>query len=341
MKRILIIGTVLGLLQACNSSSDNDDTTSEESDVPSNATDITDVRLTNQSGHCEDYVGQYVSSVNDIQRNLLFAGDVTITSNGSECSLKANAIPNHDFNDQSASFATDVAEQSKEYLFDIFPSKADTPSALSLVMSEAVMLNGVKIDLLAAACYNVADERVGCGEDQIDNPWRYDPMSSLNQFGTDEHHAHVQPTGEYHYHGNPMALFYQSCEGGEASPVIGFAADGFPIYGRCFADATTGEIRAALSSYQLKSGNRVDSNGYSAPIGGAGLVVSDRYDGQFRGDYEYSAGQGDLDECNGMTVDGQYGYYVTDSFPWVLNCFAGTPNASFSGTNGSRSHSHL
>jgi hypothetical protein len=45
-------------------------------------------------------------------------------------------------------------------------------------------------------------------------------------------------------------------------------------------------------------------------------------------DYEYAA-VGDLDECNGMTVDGQYGYYVTDAYPWVMRCYRGTPDASF------------
>ena len=40
-------------------------------------------------------------------------------------------------------------------------------------------------------------------------------------------------------------------------------------------------------------------------------------------------GTGDLDACNGMTVDGQYGYYVTDTYPWILACLRGTPDPSF------------
>ena len=54
-----------------------------------------------------------------------------------------------------------------------------------------------------------------------------------------------------------------------------------------------------------------------------------QYDGTFIDDYEFIAGSGDLDECNGMMRAGVYGYYVTDSFPWVLGCFKGTPNLSF------------
>ncbi|MEQ8953657.1 MAG: YHYH protein, partial [Gammaproteobacteria bacterium] len=53
------------------------------------------------------------------------------------------------------------------------------------------------------------------------------------------------------------------------------------------------------------------------------------YDGTYRDDYQYVAQSGDLDECNGMMRDGVYGYYVTASYPWVLACFQGTPDASF------------
>ena len=37
-------------------------------------------------------------------------------------------------------------------------------------------------------------------------------------------------SGSYHYHCDPNALF-DDVPVGEGSPVIGFAADGFPIYG--------------------------------------------------------------------------------------------------------------
>ena len=69
--------------------------------------------------------------------------------------------------------------------------------------------------------------------------------------------------------------------------------------------------------------------GYQTPTAGNGGIASSNYDGQFRGDWEYVENTGDLDECNGMIVDGQYGYYVTDSFPWVLACYSGTPDQSF------------
>lgn len=276
-------------------------------------TDISDALLSNRRPICSFYADNTFSAVRDVQRNVLFNGSLTITVEGSECVFRSNNIPNHDFNDAVANFATDVAEITNEARIPLEPTFANEPTGLSLVTDNAMFLNGVKLDLLAAACYNVGDEKIGC--DDIDQPWRFDPMSPLNSFGTDSNNAHTQPDGAYHYHGNPMALFDQ--EPNTESPVIGFAADGFPIFGTYIDD--NGTIRAAESSYQLKSGTRPSS---ADDPGGS-------YDGTYRDDYEYVEGSGDLDECNGMMWKGSYGYYVINEFPWVLNCFQGATDPSF------------
>ncbi|GAB3013623.1 hypothetical protein GCM10027098_04730 [Bowmanella dokdonensis] len=297
--------------------------------------DITDIQFVSRSGNCADYVGTYFSNVMDIQRTEIFKGEVAISLAGAHCVFTVNAIPNHDFNDESADFAHAVSVQQGVYLVPVSPARAGSGTALSLDTTNVIFLNGVSADLLAAACYDIGNEtpgqeKIGCGQDQIDNPWRYDPMSSLNTFGTDSHNAHPQPDGTYHYHGDPRALFDLDCEANaNESPVIGFAADGFPVYGPCFNDG--GTIRAARSSYVLKDsgGLRQPVSGYSTPGAGVGLIASDNYDGQFRGDYEYQVGKGDLDQCNGMTVEGQYGYYLTGGYPWILGCFSGTPDESF------------
>ncbi|MFW2403925.1 MAG: YHYH protein [Gammaproteobacteria bacterium] len=41
------------------------------------------------------------------------------------------------------------------------------------------------------------------------------------------------------------------------------------------------------------------------------------------------ADSGELDECNGMEIDGQYGYYLMDGDPWIVDCLAGLPDLSF------------
>jgi hypothetical protein len=298
--------------------------------------DIRDIVLVDRDPSCTNYVGQYIADVTDIKRSKGFRCDVAISNAGQTCTFVVNEIPNHDFNDASAAFASSVSAQNGRYEVPVAPSPALTPTELSLAISNALFLNGVTVDLLAAACYGVGseplgNEKIGCGPDQIANPWRYDPMSPLNQFGTDVHNAHPQPDGTYHYHGNPMALFDLDCEGGSlASPLIGFAADGFPVFGPCIVEG--GVARKVTSSYQLKDGGgpRQAVSGYTTPQGGVGAVASNNYDGQFRGDWEYQEGSGDLDECNGMTFEGTYGYYLTDSYPWVMGCLKGTPDNSFS-----------
>ena len=105
-------------------------------------------------------------------------------------------------------------------------------------------------------------------------------MSPSANFGTDAHNAHTQPDGTYHYHAGPSALFPEYPT--KDSPVIGFAADGFPIFGSYFTD-DSGALRAAKGSYQLKNGMR--PSGPDNPDG--------QYDGTFIDDYEFIEGSGD------------------------------------------------
>ena len=105
----------------------------------------------------------------------------------------------------------------------------------------------------------------------------------------------------------------------EHSPVIGFAFDGFPIYGPYGWDAYKNVVEIT-SSYRLKK----DSNGY----GGID-------------DWEYIEGLGDTDECNGLSSstpevpDGIY-HYVSSirngegdiGFPYFLLCYHGIPEKS-------------
>jgi len=81
----------------------------------------------------------------------------------------------------------------------------------------------------------VGDGNIGCND--LSSPWRYDPMSPNANFGTDQHNAHTQPNGLYHYHGTPNELFNNNDTSRVESPVIGFAKDGYPIYGNYYKDA--------------------------------------------------------------------------------------------------------
>ncbi len=282
--------------------------------VTSSAIDITNKTFVNRSANCADYAASYQSKVKDVLNNSDFAGALAVSVSDSKCFFHTNAIPNHHFNDGERAFPNNVSAQDDTYQVSKNPQPAATATPLSLLTDNAILLNGVKVDLLAAGCFNVGNGKIGCNS--MSTPWRYDPMHKPNGFEVDTHNAHAQPDGTYHYHGTPNA-FYANQPAVQASPVVGFAADGYPIFGPYIEQNNL--VKKVNPSFRLKAGSR--PTGAGQPGG--------TYDGQFRDDYEYVPGLGDLDECNGMTYQGVYGYYITDGFPYILNCFKGTVDSSF------------
>ena len=181
-----------------------------------------------------------------------------------------------------------------------------------------VALNGVPFEAGTAEAWN-NDPRSG---------WHYEAATGFLDLGLDEHHAHVQPSGAYHYHAMPTGLLQRL--GGDAGRMvqIAWAADGFPVYSdrahRRAEDAGSG-LAVMRSSYVLKKGAR------PAGAGGPG----GNYDGRFTEDFEYAPGSGDLDACNGrfgVTPEfpgGTYYYCITAAFPFVPRKWRGTPDQSF------------
>ncbi|MDJ0643439.1 MAG: YHYH protein [Erythrobacter sp.] len=207
-----------------------------------------------------------------------------------------------------------IEEQRYDYRVPAAPSlTGTTQSALGQVFGIAV--NGVVFDPGANEFYR-GDRGSG---------WQYEPLRNALDMGLDENHAHVQPNGAYHYHGLPSLLLDElEVRAGAHSPLIGWAADGFPIYA-LYGSGNDGEIREFASSYRVKPGTRPSGDGNP---GGT-------YDGTFTKDYEYVAGLGDLDECNGRwakTPDfpaGTYTYFLTRQWPVVPRCYKGSPSSDF------------
>lgn len=151
--------------------------------------------------------------------------------------------------------------------------------------------------------------------------------------------------GLYHHHNMPKGALIQEGEtwGKKHSPLIGFAFDGYPIYGPYGYVSTngTGGIRRMRSSFSKRNitVRRVLPNGTNLPQNQWGPAVSSQYPlGYYAEDYGYSASTGDLDECNGrFTVtpeypNGIYAYFTTiDSagdpdYPYVVGPqYYGTP----------------
>jgi hypothetical protein len=119
---------------------------------------------------------------------------------------------------------------------------------------------------------------------------------------------------------------------GRHSPIIGFALDGYPIYGP-WAYTPDGQLRRMRSSYQLRTITVRDRwpDGTLLAPGQAGPPVGADYPlGSFVEDYEYLANSGDLDRFNGRFAktpeypQGTYAYFLaTDeagnlAFPYLL-----------------------
>jgi hypothetical protein len=227
--------------------------------------------------------------------------------------VESNGIPDHETGEfPNANNPNSISEQSHSYqmLLEPVESTEITPAGLF-----GMALNGVPFDPGTAEFWN-RDPSSG---------WNYEALTGFLDLGADMNHAHVQPTGTYHYHGMPEGLLLNLTGGVPAVTIVAYAADGFPVvarYGYQDPDDAGSELILAESSYALKQGTRPDGPG------GA-------YDGTFTADWEYVDGFGDLDECNGRFgvlpgyPNGIYHYYVTDDFPFVPRCFVADPDESF------------
>ena len=81
-------------------------------------------------------------------------------------------------------------------------------------------------------------------------------MSGQMDLGLDRNHAHVQPNGAYHYHGLPIGLIERLGATKDTMTLVGWAADGFPIYavyGYKDADDAKSEVTELKPSYRLKN----------------------------------------------------------------------------------------
>ncbi len=137
----------------------------------------------------------------------------------------------------------------------------------------------------------------------------------------DECLGHPAPNGEYHHHLNPTCL-YNDEDSLIHAPIIGYAFDGFPVYG-AYGNKNpdgSGEISKMYSSYQLRTITERTTlpDGTILSASEYGPDISAIYPlGYYLEDFIFINGSGDLDEHNGRFCitpdypDGIYAYFVT------------------------------
>ena len=252
--------------------------------------------------------------------NLNERSKVKITAGGGKRVIQSNGIPVHSVGKfPNCGNPHTVEPQEHEFKVTLKPELTGRPEWLKSGWVFGIAVNGDTWEPLAAEWY------LG----QRNSEWRYEALSGAIALGTDENQAHVQPGGKYHYHGLPKGLLERlQVSSSSHSPVVGWAADGFPIYalyGYANRRNDGADIKSLKSSYRIKKGIRP---GVAEAPGGL-------HDGAFIADYEFSEGSGDLDQCNGTSVNtpdfpnGTYAYFLTTTWPVVPRCFMGSPDSSF------------
>jgi len=364
IKHTIISLCTIALISACGESSnttkDNpppiDNTQPETSSIPENNItkniegDISYVKLSNRNPNCSAYAGDYIANIIDIQEGKTLDSKLTISATQTHCTLISNNIPNHDVGGNTTTgknFATKVQSNSKNYTLTIVqnPTKTSTPTYIKKIAAtltlNGILLNGVDLDMDSAFCYHPdirAPLNVGLGTRQqcgLNADWYAVPANNTDIVTLDEFTGHAFD-GRYHYHGDNNSLSHNDSNetlslnleeiDPSGSPVIGFAPDGFPIYGHYIYDEEINGLRKATSSWTTFTQERETPT--NALVLAPSIETHPR--GMFVEDWYYESGKGDLDECNGMTdAYGNYGYYYTEEYPYAPICVFGEPDDSF------------
>ncbi|QDS97869.1 YHYH protein [Adhaeretor mobilis] len=308
---------------------------------------------------------------------------VSITTEGEYRVIRANGLPDHEIGQfPNKGNPNALRAQKHEYRVPLHPKVADRPTMARPEFG--IALNGVIFDAGTGEFWSADGRRHGPpggpgqrgpgqggpgqgrrgpplgppgergerrgppgggGPGGPDAGWNYEALGGGVPFGIDRNHAHVQPTGKYHYHGIPTGLLEalgqhsheETPDAGHSHAhkmiQLGWALDGFPIYGPLgYADPNDlgSELVEVKPSYRLKTGQRPAS-----PEGPGG-----KFDGTFDQDWEYVEDSGDLDECNGRFgatpefPEGTYHYYITSSHPAIPRMWRGTPTQRRRGPGG-------
>lgn len=230
---------------------------------------------------------------------LAASNSVKITVSENQRCIHSNGIADHTTGDfPTAGNPNKISEQDIRLCVPANPVKGAVAKELRGIVG--IALNGIVMRPGTADWYDASSPR-GHSRDRSSG-WNLEGMGAADMLGMDQNNAHVDNRGVYHYHG-PSEAIMNSAQG----TLVGYAADGHEIH------YLGSKIQ---SSWQLKPGTRP-----TEPFGA--------YDGLFEQDWQYVAGSGNLDECNGGTMNGKYVYFATDTFPFFPRCAFGEVSSDF------------
>lgn len=282
----------------------------------------------NETGHQSQYYSADEVTVN----NLNDSSEIQeICYNTDSIYIRANILPSFIMGPWPGDpFLADG--QNNSYVFPRNPTYPSSTHQLKNVGIQGLLINGVAIyddgDGKSYKTSTGTNVNNGDGEwDQIAWLAHADEMDSGN--------GHPDPNNIYHNHFNPIQLC-DVVSGSAHSPIIGWAFDGWPIYGP-FGYSTamdnTSPIERMTSSWSLRN-ITTRTILYDGTDVTDGPAVSGTFPlGTYIQDYGYTASSGDLDYYNGR-------YCVTPEYPsgtyaYFLNTDA-SGNASYPNMVGPR-----
>ena len=242
-------------------------------------------------------------------------------------------------------FLNPGAPSAQNYTF-VFPRTPTVPTAKVIspkLGAIGLLKNGVPIFGLSNAHYYNGSSNNGMGQ----GTWNVEVYKAEGFVLDATLGAHPQQQGAYHSHAKPYRL-YEASGTAVHSPIVGYAFDGYPVYGPYSysnpADANSA-ITRMTSGYSLRNITTRTSLPYGVALTSAnyGPAVSATYPiGTYMEDYEWlAANNGSLDKYNGrfcVTPDypeGTYAYFVTvdaagmPQFPYYVGIeYYGTPQTA-------------
>lgn len=230
------------------------------------------------------------------------------------------------------------------------PEEATNPEEVNTTFAVGVLINGIPI--FGNGDGKVYDPQAGENGSSPNGYWNGNAYYSEGETLDTAFAAHPQQEGMYHTHATPYRLYDVDGNSGH-SPIVGFAHDGFPIYGPFgYSDPnnSSSSVERMESGYSLRNISQrntfAGSNTIVPPEQRGPDVDTDHPLGEYIEDYEYVEGQGDLDEHNGRFCitpeypNGTYAYFVTTdqngdpAFPYYIGAtFYGTPESENQSAN--------
>ncbi len=222
---------------------------------------------------------------------------VEATCAGDTMTVKANSIPHYTFVQVTPNA---LVAQDRTYDLPIDPQVADQPTEIPLLGYVGVAVNGCP--------FFGPNEGAQPSDSAFGDPVYNGITDDCLGHTANEYHFHaltVQCLGATSLVAEPWTN--PTVPGDEPSPIVGFAADGFPIYGKhgCEDAECTAVIEYQSSWEQIADPTKDAWDSYA---------------------YVEKSGVEFLDECNGhFGPQGDYHYHSTEGFPYILGCFTGTP----------------